>query len=103
MLTEKDKITFPDPVRPTIPMRSPDWIVNERSCKTFGPSGEYLADRFSTRSCPLVGQDAGGSRTFDGFSSWSTSRYDWIRSRLIWKGKCNGSTCREMMYLLPER
>ena len=56
-------VDFPLPVRPSKPIRSPAFKLNETSCKTAGKSGAYLTVTFSTRmrdSVVLDGQYAGG-------------------------------------------
>lgn len=65
-----------------MPIFSPDWTVKVKSCKTLGPSGEYLADNFSIDKVPLVGQDAAGSPDAVAGSSCSMLMDCWIRSRL---------------------
>lgn len=111
--------TFPLPVRPTMPTRSPEATSNEMSCRTFGPSceccealrgvvwvsvrtGEYRAERFSTTRCPLAGQYADGTPSGVGFGSCSTDRYCCMRSKLLpsrQSGRCKddisdgGSRC----------
>lgn len=54
------KLDFPEPVRPTTPIFSPDLMLNDMFCKTKGPVWEYRAERFVTLSVPEVGQEAGG-------------------------------------------
>jgi hypothetical protein len=93
------RLLLPLPVRPTgrhqpprapthdtgdapTPTRSPLLMWNEISCSTRGPSAEYRADSFSTRSSPLAGQYAGGTPPSVGRGSCSISVYSWMRSRL---------------------
>jgi len=59
--SDAHRVDFPLPVRPTIPIFSPEFTSNDIPFKTSGDVGEYRIHRLST-TIPVVdeGQYAGG-------------------------------------------